>query len=204
MESRQKQLTRTHSLQGALKVKDSKTGQMILKGNVLEESKLEEEISQINHWQRKEENRLRWEKEFAIKGFRKKMLKRGKSIPDVLQLRLPPIGTETTIYRKLPVERTQSTDERVHKTLAYRLSSDDSSPERSPYNSLENMFVKPRLREQARRNTTSLPALISPHLMRKASSMNDPRFTNLIRQLVPNNEVVTDSYETEGEQRPDE
>ena len=134
----------------------------------------------------------------------KKMLKRGKSIPDVLQLRLPPIGTETPVSRKLPVERTQSTDERVHKTLAYRLSSDDSSPERSPYNSLENMYVKPRLREQARRNTTSLPALISPHLMRKASSMNDPRFTNLIRQLVPNNEVVTDSYETEGEQRPDE
>lgn len=188
MESRKRELTRAHGFHTALKVKDSKTGQMILRGNVFEESKLEGEINQINHWQKKEATRLRWEKEYALKDLRKNLLKRGKSNPDVLSL--PPI-TEG-LSRKL--ERTRS-DEKRSTNLAY-LSSADSSPERSPYSSLEDMFAKLRLRERSsltrHSETTSLPALISPQLMRKKTT-TDPRFTNLMSQLVPKAEVNNDS-----------
>ena len=188
MESRKRELTRAHGLHTALKVKDSKTGQTILRGNTFEETKLEGEISQINHWQKKEENRLRWEKEYAIKGLRKKLVTRGKSNPDVLSL--PPIAER--LSRKL--ERTRSDEKR--SSLAC-LSSEESSPERSPYSSLEDMFGKPRLRERTlisrhQSESTSLPALISPQLIRKAAT-NDPRFTSLMRQLVPKPEIGNNS-----------
>ena len=187
MDSRKRELTRAQSLQTALKVKDSKTGQMILRGNVFEETKLEGEISQINLRQKKEACRLKWEKEYAIRGLRKNLLTSRKSNPDVLSL--PPIaeGMSRNLGRK-------RFDERRHSSLAY-LSSDDSSPERSPYSSLEDI-VKTRSRKRASIPTntelTSLPALLSPHLMRRAAT-SDPRFTNLMRQLVPKAEVKISS-----------
>lgn len=188
MESRQRELARAHSLRTALKVKDSNTGQTILRSNVFEEGKLKDEINQINQWQKKEASRLRWKKEYAIKGLRKNLMRRGESNPDVFSL--PPIAEGSS---RSTLDRIRSDAEKRSMSFAY-LSSEDSSPERSPYSSLENMFVKPRLKERTSKTqdytteTTILPALISPHLMRKATT-NDPRFTNLMRQLVPNPEV---------------
>lgn len=46
MEHRTKELTRAHGVHTALKVKDSKTGKVILKDNVFEDFKLECEINQ--------------------------------------------------------------------------------------------------------------------------------------------------------------
>ena len=195
MDSRKRELTRAQSLHTALKVKDSKTGQMILKGNVFEETKLEGEINQINLWQKKEASRLRWEKEYAIRGLRKSLLTKEKSNTDVLSL--PPIagGISCNLERK-------RFDERRHSSWAC-LSSDDSSPERSPYGSLEDIIVKSRSRKRAsmpnNSELTSLPALISPHLMRKAAT-SDPRFTNLMRQLVPKVAEVKISHENASHQ----
>lgn len=196
MDSRKRELTRAQSLHTALKVKDSKTGQMILRGNVFEETKLEGEINQINLWQKREASRLRWEKEYAIRSLRKSLLTREKSNPDVLSL--PPIAEG--ISRNLERNRF---DERRHSSWAC-LSSDDSSPERSPYGSLEDIGVKSSGRSRKRAsmpNTelTSLPALISPHLMRKAAT-SDPRFTNLMRQLVPKVAEVKISHENTSHQ----
>jgi len=58
----------------ALKVKDSKTGKVILKDNVFEDSKLECEINHLKLWQKKEESRLRCEKEYAIRDMRKHLV----------------------------------------------------------------------------------------------------------------------------------
>lgn len=190
MESRKRELIRAHSLQTALKVKDSKTGQTILKDNVFEDTKLEGEINQINYWQRKEASRLRWEKECAIRGLRKNLLRKEMSNPDVLSL--PPINEGLT----RTLQRTQS-DGKQYSNLVY-LSSEDSSPERSPHNSLEDVFDKPKTRKRSslrsHSEVTSLPALISPQLMRKATT-NDPRFTNLMRHLVPRGKMKCTSEE---------
>lgn len=76
MEHRTKELTRAHGVHTALKVKDSKTGKVILKDNVFEDSKLECEINHLKLWQKKEESRLRWEKEYAIRDMRKHLVRR--------------------------------------------------------------------------------------------------------------------------------
>lgn len=179
MESGKRDVTRTQRLQSALKIKDSKTGQAILKDNVFEEAKLEDEIHRINHIQQKKAIRLRWEKEYAIKVLSgKNLLKRQKSTPD--KFTFPPI-TKGSVGS---LERTRS-----EETRSVRMSSEDSSPELSPYNSLEDVFAKQRVfqRQSLARSPseiTSLPALLSPQLMRKVTT-KDPRFTNLLRQLVP-------------------
>ena len=170
--------TRKNSSKASL-LKDSKIGQAILKDNVFEEARLEGEISQINNMQQREAIRLRWEKEYAIKALsRKKLLRREQSSSAVFLF--PPISHGFNGSS----ERIRS-EERVNASL----SSEGSSPELSPCNSLENIHSKQRVLERrsilrSHSEVTSLPALLSPQLMRKATT-NDPRFTNLLQQLVP-------------------
>lgn len=180
---RTRELTRAHGLQAALKAKDSKTGKVILKDNVFEDTKLEDVINHIKHWQKKEESRLRWEKERAMKGMRTNLLRRGKSNPEILNL--PPIeggGASSTVTRN---EKKRF------------VSMEDSSPERSPHSSVEEMHL-PRVVCQSTSNnvnhseTATLPALLSPHLIRKSNigrSTHDPRFKRLLQNLVPKTEL---------------
>ena len=173
-------MTRTNSSKVSL-LKDSKIGQTILKDNVFEEAKLEGEINQINNMQQREAIRLRWEKEYAIKAMsRKKLLRREESAPAVFMF--PPISHGLS-----------GSSERIRSEEKVKdISSEDSSPELSPYNSLENIHSKQKVLERrsilgSHSEVTSLPALLSPQLMRKVTT-NDPRFTNLLRQLVPRHE----------------
>ncbi|XP_078363384.1 uncharacterized protein LOC144647451 [Oculina patagonica] len=185
MESRTRELIRARGVHTALKVKDSKTGQVILKDNVFEDTKLEDEINHIKLWQKKEESRLRWEKAHAIKGMRKNLLRRGKSTPEILNL--PPIEDGGI--------RRSSTMTRIAKKRFE--STEDSSPERSPYSSVEDMHLpkvacKPISDHVYHSETTTLPALLSPHLIRKSSEKDatlDPRFRKLLQNLVPKPEL---------------
>lgn len=185
MESRTRELTIARGVRTALKVKDSKTGKVILKDNVFEDSKLEDEINHIKLWQKKEESRLRWEKEHAIKGMRENLLRRGKSNPEIFNL--PPIEGGGL--------RRSSTMTRSEKKCFESM--EDSSPERSPYSSVEDMRL-PRVISQSisdnvyHSETTTLPALLSPHLMRKSNTQDathDPRFRKLLQNLVPKPEL---------------
>lgn len=185
MESRTRELIRARGVHTALKVKDSKTGKVILKDNVFEDTKLEDEINHIKHWQKKEESRLRWEKEHAVKEMRKNLLRRGKSNPEILNL--PPIEGEGL--------RRSSTMTRIAKKRFESM--DDSSPERSPYSSVEDMRL-PKVACQSisdnvyHSETTTLPALLSPNLIRKSNekdATHDPRFRKLLQNLVPKPEL---------------
>lgn len=184
-DSRARELSLTRGLHTALKVKDSKTGKVILKDNVFEDAKLEEHINHIDHLQKKEESRLRWEKEFM----KKRLLRRGKSNPELLTL--PPIEVGGRL----------SCSPRISRSVKKRyinmeeFCSDDSSPERSLHCSLEEIQEKPRLSVVSTRSlhashpqSATLPALLSPSLTRK-DSMNDPRFRKLLQNLVPKTEL---------------
>lgn len=185
MESRTRELSRAHGLHTALKVKDSKTGKVILKDNVFEDSKLEGEINHLKLWQKKEESRLRWEKEHAIRGMRKHLLRRVESNPEVLNL---PRIEGGGLRQNLRATRNEK------KRFVSMGDSLGSSPEQSPHNSVEDMRL-PRVISASLSNnvyhsseTTTLPALLSPHLIRKskgADSTNDPRFKKLLQNLVP-------------------
>lgn len=185
-DSRARELSLARSLQKALKIKDSKTGKVILKDNVFEDSKLEDEINHIEHLQKKEENRLRWEKEFM----KKRLLRRGKSKPELLTL--PPIEGGGRL----------NCSPRISRSVVKRFTnmedfwSNDSSPERSLHCSLDDVHEKPRHNVVSTRSllashsaqSTTLPALLSPSLMRK-HSMNDPRFRKLLQNLIPKTEL---------------
>ncbi|KAJ7387839.1 hypothetical protein OS493_001186 [Desmophyllum pertusum] len=193
MQSRSRELARAHGLHTALKVKDSKTGKVILKDNVFEDSKLEEEINHIKQWQKKEASRLRWEKEYAIKGMRKNLLRRGKSNPEILNL--PPI--EEGGFKSRHSKTTRMSKKKRFLSMEDSSCDADSSPELSPYSSVEDIRVKPRVMSSISQHVcyseiTILPALLSPHLIRKSNiedSTNDPRFRKLLQNLVPKPEV---------------
>ena len=180
MEYRTKELTRAHGVHTALKVKDSKTGKAILKDNVFEDSRLECEINHLNLWQKKEESRLRWEKEHAIKDMRKHLLRRVESNPEILSL--PRITGGAELRQNLTVTR------HAKKRFVSMGDSLDSSLEQSPHNSLEDVRL-PRVASASlfsdvchTSETTRLPALLSPYLIRKSKvedSTNDPRFKKL-------------------------
>lgn len=185
MENRTKELTRAHGLHTALKVKDSRTGKVILKDNVFEDSKLECEINHLKLWQKKEECRLRWEKEHAIRDMRKHLLRRVESNPEILNLpRIEGGGLRQNL-------RATRHDKKRFVSISDSL---DSSPEQSPHNSLEDVglprVVSVSLPSDVYRmsETTTLPALLSPCLIRKSKvedSTNDPRFKKLLQNLVP-------------------
>ena len=185
MDSRARELSRAHGLHMALKVKDSKTGKVILKDNVFEDSKLEDEINQIEHLQKKEANRLRWEREYM----RKKLLRR-RTNPEMFAL--PPIEGGGLLTRN---SRTTRSEQKRYASMEDILS-DDSSPERSPHCSVDDIRVKPRHSAAStpslhvsHSETTTLPALLSPRLIRKDST-KDPRFRRLLQNLVPKTELT--------------
>ena len=186
MEYRTKELTRAHGVHTALKLKDSKTGKVILKDNVFEDSKLECEINHLKLWQKKEESRLRWEKECAFRDMRKHLLRRVESNPEIFHLpRIEEVGLRQNL-------RATRHDKKRFVSMGDSL--DSASPGQSPHNSLEDMRL-PRVTSASlpsdvshTSETTALPALLSPNLTRKSKvedSTNDPRFKKLLQNLVP-------------------
>lgn len=185
MENRANELTRAHGIHTALKVKDSKTGKVILKDNVFEDSKLECEINHLKIWKKKEESRLRWKKEHAIRDMRKHLLRRVESNPEILNLpRIEGRGLRQNL-------RATRHDKKRFVSMGDSL---DSSPEQSPHNSQENLRLprvvsaSPSSNVYHSSETTTLPALLSPCLIRKSKvedCTNDPRFKKLLQNLVP-------------------
>ena len=186
MENRTNEQNRTHGIHTALKVKDSKTGKVILKDNVFEDSKLECEINYLKLWQKKEESRLRWKKEHAIRDMRKHLLlRRVESNPELLNLpRIEGGGLRQTL-------RATRHDKKRFVNTGNSL---DSSPEQSPHNSLEDVRLPRVVSASLSSNvyhtseTSTLPALLSPCLIRKSKvehCTNDPRFKKLLQNLVP-------------------
>ena len=177
MEYRTKELTRAHGVHTALKVKDSKTGKVILKDNVLEDSKLEGEINHLKLWQKKEENRLRWAKEHAIRDIRK--LWRVKSNLEISNLpRIVGGGLR-------PIQRTTRHDKKRFVSMGDSL---DPYLEQSPHNMRLPRVVSASLCSDVYHTseTTTLPALLSPHLIRKSKveeATNDPRFKKPFAEL---------------------
>ena len=179
MEYRTKELTRAHGVHTALKVKDSKTGKVILKDNVFEDSKLECEMNHLKLWQKKEENRLRWAKEHAIRDIRK--LWRVKSNPEILNLlRIEGGGLRQNL-------RATRHDKKRFVSMGDSL---DPSLEQNPHNMRLPRVASASLSSHVYHTseTTTMPALLSPHLIRKSKvedSTNDPRFKKLLQNLVP-------------------
>lgn len=179
MENRTKELTRAHGVHTALKIKDSKTGKVILKDNVFEDSKLESEINHLRLWQKKEESRLRWEKEHAIRDIR--TMRRVESNPEILNLpRIEGGGLRQNL-------RATRHDNKRFVSMGDSL---DPSPEQSRRTMRLPRVVSAYLSNDVNHTseTTTLPALLSPCLIRKSKvedSTNDPRFKKLFQNLVP-------------------
>lgn len=197
MEHRTKELTRAHGVHTALKVKDSKTGKVILKDNVFEDSKLECEINHLKLWQKKEESRLRWKKEYAIRDMRKHLVRRVESNPEILNL---PRIEEGGLRQNLRASRNEK-----KRFFSMDDSLDSASPGQNSHNALEDMCL-PRIISaplscdvnQLSETASTLPALLSPYLIRKSikveDSTNDPRFKKLLQNLAPKPSVKKTMY----------
>ena len=161
MEHRTKELTRAHGVHTALKVKDSKTGKVILKDNVFEDFKLECEINHLKLWQKKQESRLRWEKEYAIRDMRKHSVRRVESNPEILNL---PRIEEGGLRRNLGATRNEK------KRFFSMGDSLNSASPGHPHNSLEDLCL-PRIISAPlscdvnhASETASLPVLCYRHI----------------------------------------
>ena len=200
MESRRRSLTIEQSVREAKKISNSKTGSVILKDNVLEESKLGNELDQINHLQKKQATKMFREKEHLLRKQRHSLITRVNSEPNLLmrtaQLteRLPSINKRGSLTHRgeNPVEPAQVTTKSIQRTVACCRSKPSAADK-----SMTDGSAKPNESKVCYRRTWSmglLPALVSPRLMRRHSKANslasrdgtkDPRFTKLMESLVP-------------------
>lgn len=216
---RRKELTIARGVRVARKISRSKTGSVILKDNVLEGNKLGSELDQIDHLQKKQATKMLWEQEYL---FRKQQLSLGglvhsepnlwKKTEQLTAEHLPPIGNSNssrvyladTVGHVEPEAQTSDHNGRTPVGMN-KLSDVDESMHTNGSRKLSGFGVKRHktlTRVRSTDGSSCLPALVSPHLLRRRTiketnalsssrdGTKDPRFSKLIESLVPSSRTA--------------
>ena len=180
-------------------------GCVILKDNVLEGSKLACELDHITQLQKKQVSKMNWEQEYISRKQRRTLGARVFSEPNLLRKttgHLPPISHDSTLV--CPSGDADRIDLDDKQTKEPNEDTKDAAPKRSrklsEQGGVKHFIHSPVSRVKFTDSTSSLPALVSPRLLRRriqepvlthslsysrGDSVKDPRFSKLMESLVP-------------------